>query len=358
MIYEQDLRAVDPLSLAAAAGGYKARRFSAPIPQVATPFLLTGQLKRGLGLGDSCCGSCSSGGMAAAMIPPDYGTMRGMRKYVDMPEGLGSPEDGYGMAWAERGPGLGVYACPTTYNPQALGVPSAGSGNVSILQTASVGLNFIPGIGTIGALSITALKTMLGQFESWFHIGAGRREADIIVPVQNQMMAHLGTITNSFLTGTSPSVTDLQGYYRDVWATAVGFQEFVLMCNFTDRRASGQALNTVMPYIDGSCGYSVPVGPQATPSQQNCLTWGDGTLGGPGTTGMLGALARAITNAGGSVPTLPDVHQSANMGIRPTQITPPVFGIGGLPATIMGVSTPLALFGIVALYLYSKKGSF
>jgi hypothetical protein len=326
MIYEQRLDAVDPLALAAAAGGYRARRFAAPIPAVATPFLLTAQLKRGLSM---CCGDCASGGMAAGMIPPDYGTLRGM----------------------------GVYSCPTTYNRTALGVPSLGSGNTSILQTIAIGANFIPGVGTIGAASIATTLQAINQFEAWLGIGAGRREADIIVPVQNQLMAHLGTITNQILTGASPAITDLQSMYRDVWASAVAFQEFVLMCNFTDRRASGQALNTVMPYIDGSCGYPVPVGPMATPTQFNCLSWGDGTIGGVGQNGMLGAIGRAITNAGGSIPVLPDLHQSANSGIQPTQINPfsPIFGTGGLlPPTVAGISTPLILVAVAAFFLLRR----
>jgi hypothetical protein len=332
MIYEQPLVAVDPLALAVAAGGYKARRFAAPIPAVATPFLLTGQLKRGLGLGCDC-----AGGMAAAMIPPDYGTLRGM--YTTRGAGLGQ----------------GTYSCPTTYNQQNLGVPSAGSGTISMLQTIANGAKFIPGIGTVGGQSIQTALQAIKQFEAWFHIGAGRREADIIVPSQNQLMAHLGTITNQILTGASPAVTDLQSMYRDVWASAVAFQEFVLMCQFTDRRASGQALNTVMPYIDGSCGYAVPVGTTATPTQFNCISWGDGTIGGVGQNGMLGAIGRAITNAGGTIPALPDLHQSANSGIQPTQINNPVWGVGGiLPPTIAGISTPLVLAGVVAFWLLRR----
>jgi len=110
-----------------------------------------------------------------------------------------------------------------------------------------------------------------------------------------------------------------------------------------------------MPYIDGTCGYAVPAQATAIPSQSNCLTWGAGTIGGPGTNGMLGAIARAITSMGGDVPVLPDLHQSANSGINPSQI---VTSSTGLPATIMGVSTPLALLiGVGVLFAY-KKGLF
>jgi hypothetical protein len=333
MIYEQRLDAVDPLTVAMAAGGYKARRFAAPIPAVSTPFLLTGQLKANLGM---CCSDCAkSGGMAAAMIPPDYGTLRGMGGRYDY-EGLGFSLD------------------PNSFDMSNLQVPSVGSGNMSVLQTIATGARFIPGIGTIGGAAIQTALQAVSQFEAWFHIGAGRREADIIVPVQNQLMAHLGTITNQILTGASPAITDLQNFYRDVWASAVAFQEFVLMHNFIDRRASGQALNTVMPYIDGSCGYPVPVGPTATPSQFNCISWGDGTIGGVGQNGMLGAIGRAITNAGGTIPSLPDLHQSANSGIRPTQVNPFGNPIFGLPPTLAGISTPLVLLIVGAYFLLRK----
>ena len=321
MIYEQELRPVDPLRLA----GFtmlKARRFAAPVPPVMTPFLLTAQLKNGLGV---CCADCMKGGM----IPPDYGSLRG----------------------------LGVYSCPTTANFSigALGTPVAaqGGGAISMLQTLANGANFVPGVGTIGTATAQTFISFVQQFAKWFDTGS--REANIIVPVQNQMIAHFGTITNQFLTGTTPSVSDLGGFYRDVWSSGVAFQEFVLMCNFTDRRASGQALNTVMPYIDGSCGYAVPLGLQAVPTQFNCLEWGDGTLGGPGMTGMLGALSRAIVAAGGTAPVLPDLHQSANTGIKPSQILNPLNPIlSSLPATIAGISTPLVLAGVVAFFLLSK----
>jgi hypothetical protein len=341
MIIEQQLSAVDPISLAEASGATKIRRFAAPIPNVVRPHLLTQQLR-------GCCDSCA-GGMA---LPPDYGRLRGLRggMYI-FPEGL----SGLGFTLPD------ALNDPNVFDENALQVPSAGSGNMSLLQAAALGANFIPGVGQVASAVITTASTMLAKFQAWFGIGAGRHEADIIVPVQNDFVAALGNITNQFLVGTNPSADQLEAMYREVWSRAVAFQEFVLMRNFTDRRASGQALNTVMPYIDGSCGYAIPVGMTATPSDLNCLSWGDGTLGGVGTNGMLGALARAIQAAGGTVPSLPDLHQSANQGIPVTN--PGSFPGGGVPgvgpgpigSTIMGVSTPLAfMIGIVALSFWKR----
>jgi hypothetical protein len=316
MLYDQPLAAVDPMRLAMLTGITKIARFSAPVPPVVRPFLLTHQLR----------GCHCDGGMA---VPPDYGRLRGMGQT----DSTLIPAD--------------------SFNVNALQVPSAGSGNYSVLQTAALGANFVPGVGQIGSIVLTAFNQFLNQFESWFHIGAGRREENIIVPVQNSFVSALGQVTNQFVTGQSPDCDQLSSLYRQVWMMAVAFQEFVLMRQFTDRRASGQALNTVMPYIDGSCGYSIPVGFTATPGTANCgFSWGDGTIGGVGTNGMLGALSRALQAQGCSVPALPDLHQAANSGIRPASVAA---GYGGLPATIMGVSTPLALaVGVFALFMYKR----
>ena len=230
-------------------------------------------------------------------------------------------------------------------------VPSAGTGNMSIINAIAAGANFIPGIGQVASVAISTVNSMVNSFESWFGIGAGRREADLIVPVQNDMMQRLGLITDQIRTGQNPDLATLQGLYRQTWMMGVSFAEFVLLKTFTDRRASGQALNTVMPYIDGTCGYAVPVGATASPSQSNCLSWGDGTVGGVGTNGMLGAIGRAISAQGGSVQDLPSVQSAANQGFRVASTPPP-------PTTTLGLSTPLAVaIGVAALFLFSRKAN-
>lgn len=312
MIFEQSLAAINPIALAVDSGVTRVPRFRAPIPPVPRPHLLTDQLH------GCMCGLRS--------LPPDYGSLRG----------------------------LGLTLDPNTFDINNLQVPSAGSGNISVLQTMATGTGFIPGIGQIAATAITTFKSFISSFESWFGIGAGRREADIIVPTQNNLMTYLGGITNQILVGQTPSLDVLLGLYRQVWMSGVAFQEFVLQGQFTDRRASGQALNTVMPFIDGSCGYAVPVGMIATPTQQNCISWGNGTIGGVGTTGMLGAIGRAITNQGGTIQALPNLHDAANQGIKLSTIPLP----GGIPTTIMGVSTPVAVLVAAGALLLYKRGAF
>jgi hypothetical protein len=134
-------------------------------------------------------------------------------------------------------------------------------------------------------------------------IGRGRNEADIITPIQNQLVNPQGTgqldqITQMFV--RNPTMQGLQALYDQVQRIGAAWLEFLSDPAFNDGRASQQAADTIMPYINGSCGYHWP--PPLKPSQSNCIQWGDGTPGGPGTDGMLGALARAIIRAGGTVP--------------------------------------------------------
>ena len=203
-------------------------------------------------------------------------------------------------------------------------------------------------------------SSAVSAFENWIGIGAGRQEADLITPVQNNLSSRLGQITNGILTSQNPSVSQLQDYYRELWQLGVGFMEFVIQPVFTDRRASGQALNTIMPYIDGTCGYPEPLGMSIpTQVQNNCLAWGNGTVGGGGTNGMMGAVERAIVAQGGSVPTFPttSMADAANTGFDVTTL-PPGSG-GGIFGTMGANSTTIVMvLGMVALAVYARKVKF
>lgn len=331
MVSYGTIRSVRPYQLAILSSVTKVPRFSMTIPPVPRPMLLTGQLAR--------CACANCGGMGGGQIPPDYGTLRGFLG------GLGQDPSTYA---GDPGTAIMDQSSFTSDPSSYLGLPSSsafggGSDVVSVLGSVAAGTSFIPGVG-----QVTEAAAMIGQIAQALNhwIGSGRREADVIVPIQNQLMGQLGTVTNQILTGQNPSITTLVGLYKEAWLLFVAFQEFVLSRRFTDRRASGQALNTVMPYCDGSCGYSVPLGYTAYPTQQNCLSWGDGTVGGIGTNGMLGALARAITNAGGSVPAYTDVHTAANAGVPvpgfSTSGPSPVAAGQNIPG---GISTPYGIYG-------------
>jgi len=166
-------------------------------------------------------------------------------------------------------------------------------GLTGLVSAGAITAGAATGIGAAIAIAI-ALSKLLGR---------GREEADLITPVQNQLINRQGTgqldqITQMFI--RNPNLTGLMALYDQVVRIAQHFIEFVSDATFQDGRASAQALNTIMPYVDGSCGYVWP--PPMHPSQQNCVSWGDGTPGGVGTNGMLGALARAIQRLGGTVP--------------------------------------------------------
>lgn len=136
-------------------------------------------------------------------------------------------------------------------------------------------------------------------------VGRGRSEADLITPIQNQLINSHGTGQLDQITQMlvhNPSVQGLQALYDQVQRIGSAFIDFVSQPAFKDGRASAQALNTIMPYINGTCGYTWP--PPMNPTTQNCIHWGDGTPGGVGTDGMLGAIARAILQQGGTVPPL------------------------------------------------------
>jgi hypothetical protein len=292
MLVTKQVRAVDPLRLARASGMGRLGKVMA-IPDIPRPTLISAQLSAGC--------QCR---------PPQLG-------FVDLTAGTNQ-------------------------------------GNYSVLGGVSTGLNFIPVVGPIASSAVSILGSAISEFNNWLGIGKGRTEADIIVPRQDDLVSHLGTVTDQILLGMNPSVSQLDGLYREVWQLAVGFMEFVDLPDFTDRRASGQALNTIMPYIDGTCGYPVPLPLRIPyPSRVDCLIWGGGTVGGPGSNGMLGAIGRAIMAQGETVPNLPSMIDSANDGIRISGTPGPGPGPGPIAA---GFSSPLAVgLGIAALFIFYQK---
>lgn len=187
-------------------------------------------------------------------------------------------------------------------------------------------------------------------------VGRGRQEADIIVPVQNQLINPSGTgqldqITQIFL--QRPGIAGLQALMDQVRRIGNAFMDFISDPAFQDGRASEQAANTIFPYIDGSCGYAWPPPMRATRS--GCLTWGAGTPGGPGSDGMLGALTRAILAQGGYVAPLQptqgwgtNIHQLAPSG---SQYFPYIPQAGTIPnnaplSTIQPRNVPVITAGL------------
>lgn len=207
-----------------------------------------------------------------------------------------------------------VIGAATTLGPTGL----VAAGFVSTGVGAAIGAAFAVG------LALTKL------------IGRGRSEADIIVPIQNQLInpqrtGQLDQITQALV--QRPTVAGLQAMYDAVQRIGQAFMAFISDPKFQDGRASQQAADTIMPYINGTCGYHWP--PPMQPTAANCVRWGDGTPGGPGNDGMLGAIARAILMQGGSVPP-PLVTQGfgttvPRLALSSSQIYPFIPQAGTLP---------------------------
>jgi len=119
-------------------------------------------------------------------------------------------------------------------------------------------------------------------------IGKGRREADMIVPIQNKIGERLKEISNAI--DTSVNVSQLQSLFNELQAIGQAFKEFVGSPQFRDGRASQQALNTIMPLIDGTAGYHWP--PPWTAGQYHA-----GPSGG-GEDGIISGIQRRILQLG------------------------------------------------------------
>jgi hypothetical protein len=85
-----------------------------------------------------------------------------------------------------------------------------------------------------------------GTIEQWVGIGDGRREADVIVPVQNAIGERLAEIVSD---QDRAGVTTLQNYHRELGMMSLQFQKFLSDPQFTDGRASKQAFNDIIPLI-------------------------------------------------------------------------------------------------------------
>ncbi len=231
------------------------------------------------------------------------------------------------------------------------------------------------GLIPAGVVPVLGAAIAVGLVLARYFIGRGRAEADIIVPIQNQLInpsgsGQLDQITQVFVRA-QPTVQGLQSLYTSVRGIGNAFMDFLEDPRFTDGRASAQAADTIMSYIDGTCGYSWPPPMQA--SRANCLSWGDGTPGGVGTDGMLGALRRAILRQGGTVPP-PLLTQGpgpyANLQYSASQNYPYIPQSGTLPnnaplsslrpSTVPVVGAgfdllPAALLGGAAFLLFRKR---
>jgi hypothetical protein len=200
---------------------------------------------------------------------------------------------------------------------------------------------------------------LLGQqILNALNIGEGHREADAIVPAQNAIGESLEEINRGIPTA---SILQLQAWVDELIATAREFRAFVTDPRFVDGRASQQALETLMPLIDGT-------GADGYPCDVN--KWGDPCNG-----GTLGSVQRRLlefgvnysgsplpTYGGGAGPTLqyqmPGLPYLPQSGfLPPTSPLSPIrsagvvrVGAGGLDAML-----PFAILGGLALIFLKRQ---
>jgi len=225
-----------------------------------------------------------------------------------------------------------------------------------IAQTGSLGVDVLVSTGLmstgVGA-PVGAALLLGGSILDALHIGSGRTEADAIVPVQNAIDLRLQEINRGINTASIPQ---LQAWRDELIAMGAEFRRFVTDPRFTDGRASTQALDTIMPLIDGtdSSGY---------PCQLN--KWGNPCNGGTiGTIerrayAMGGALAPPQITQGGMGPTLqyqlpglPYIPQSGFLPpVSPVSRTQNA-GVITVAGSSAGLSTEMLLAGAAAVLFF------
>lgn len=125
-------------------------------------------------------------------------------------------------------------------NIGAAGTPSSG-GLIASINTVAAFAGPVGSVASAISQSISAAVNLIGK---------GRREADIIVPIQNQFGQLLVNVNNRM---GDPAITvpQLQALYKLVADGYVQFDQFTRGQQFTDGRASIQARNTIRPLVDG-----------------------------------------------------------------------------------------------------------
>jgi hypothetical protein len=233
----------------------------------------------------------------------------------------------------------------------------------------------IPGVGPIAAGALQIAGTMGKNFAQWFHLGTGRREADLITGppdyIQNKVFQRIVDIGNQGLNSTN--ILEIQNLVIELQQLRSLFLTFLSNTSqFHDGRASVQAADTVMPYLDGTCGYHWP--PPLVPDFiADCGTVHQTPTGNawPGSwdgygSGLLGALRKHIVDYGGQVPAfnltqgvgvpslayaIPGLAQLPQAGyLPPVSPLSPIQTAGFIPDLSAGVSTPAMVAAAAGLF--------
>ena len=233
-----------------------------------------------------------------------------------------------------------------------------------INAAASVAAN-IPGVGQI----IAGVLKIGEMFVNAIGIRSGADEADVITKVQtplgNQLIAINAAIPYA-------NISQLTTMYQAVGQLGAEFQSFVGQGIFTDGRASTQALNTIMPLINGTGGYTSK---NSGSTCQHC-----GPAGG-GEDGIQGSILRQIQHLNGGQPVFMSppqptqgIQSSFYMSLDSPSTTygdgipqagtlplyPPVTANPGAPQVVsVGMSadtTTLAIGALLLFLAFRKRG--
>lgn len=192
--------------------------------------------------------------------------------------------------------------------------------DAGINSAASIAAS-IPGLGQVVAAVLRVGEMVVNAIG----IRSGADEANVITKVQTPLGAQLVAINAAI---PYANIQQLQTMYAAVGQLGSEFAQFVAGSQFTDGRASTQALNTIMPLINGTGQYT------SKNSQPGCYHCGPA---GGGEDGIQGSIQRQILQLGGSMMAPPTVTQGALSSYYPTlESTSEAYGetipqAGGLP---------------------------
>jgi len=117
------------------------------------------------------------------------------------------------------------------------------------------------GLGQVDPATILAVqqafvhaKDLWDDIKAIFGIGAGAREADAIVPLQNQIQAQILAPVSEFLTSVRngtvhPTCQEYQTWRSQLVATEQKWLDFLHKTTWADGRAAQQAEATLAPYF-------------------------------------------------------------------------------------------------------------
>jgi hypothetical protein len=214
----------------------------------------------------------------------------------------------------------GISPVDTTLQSVDAGISSAAQVSASIPGVGPI----ISGVLKIGEMLVNAIG-----------IRSGADEADVITKVQTPLGNQLIAINNAIASATPDELVTM---FQAVEQLGSEFRQFVASSVFTDGRASTQALNTIMPLIDGSGSYT------SKNSQPGCIHCGP--LGPAGSDGTLGSINYRLVQLGYAPMTMPPAGVVSTGAAPSTQtMAPPQLTQGAMSSYYPTLESPSSSYG-------------